>query len=283
MHRLPEDLFQILVSELGNIVQFDAIAQFDEALNKVHWYLGQLCNNGAPKPSYDLPKEETIAWWVQHHQQPLVIASVQEDRRFPRMMEQFWQCGIRSACAIPMSTAHRRLGSLLIASSCPYAYSNDQIPFLSLVVNQIALAMDDALNFQASKRSQERLELLLDLTNSVVSNLDFADLLRAISASIRRVRQCDGVGVALPEPDGGRLHLHALDFPGSKGIIQDGLLPPGEDACALTVLSTGRPLRVSGGQLSDDHLAVAIGVKTMCYLPLTSKKGVSGRSHAGES
>jgi formate hydrogenlyase transcriptional activator len=274
-HQHPQDLFQILVRELANVVRFDAVAQYDDALNKVNWHLGERCNPAA-KPSRDLEKEETIAWWVQQHQQVLVVASTDEEQRFPRMMEVLRGCGIRSLCALPMSTAHRRLGSLMVASSCPYAYLDEEIQFLSLVVNQVALALDDALNFQASKRAQDRLELLLDLTNSVVSNLDLRDVLRAVSASIRRVMRCDGVGVALPELESDRLRLFAFDFPAAKGIVQEGLLPPGEDTYPLTSLRTGRPVRVTSSELPDDHLARIVGVKTMCHLPLTTQKGVLG-------
>ena len=81
------------------------------------------------------------------------------------------------------------------------------------MAGQIALAMDDAFNFQASQRAQERLELLLDLTNRVVSNLNLRDVLREISANIRRVMQCDGVGIDLPSPEDKKLRLYALDFP----------------------------------------------------------------------
>jgi formate hydrogenlyase transcriptional activator len=274
-HQHPQDLFQVLVRELGNVVRFDAIAQYDEALNKVNWYLGELCNPAA-KPSRDLQKEETIVWWVQHHQQVLVIPSVDEEDRFPQMMDVLRDYGIRSLCALPMSTAHRRLGSLMLASSCPYTYSDEEVRFLTLVVNQIALALDDALNFQASQRAQDRLELLLDLTNSVVSNFDLREVLRAASASIRRVMQCDGVGVCLPEPGSDRLRLYAFDFPRNQGIVQEGMLPPGEDVSALMSLRAGRPIRVTSSELSDDHLAHAVGVKTICYLPLASQKAVLG-------
>ncbi len=270
-----DDLFQILVRELGAVVRFDAVAQYDEALNKVNWYLGESCSRAA-KPSHDLQKEETIAWWVQQQQRPLVIPSVDSEYRFPRMMEILRNCGIRSLCALPLSTAHRRLGSLMVASSCPFTYTDEEVRFLSLVVNQIALAMDDSLNFQASRRAQERLELLLDLTNSVVSNLDLRDILRAASASIRRVMRCDGVGVALPEPGTERLRLYALDFPGNKGIIHEGMLPEDEDVSPLAAMKTGRAIRVTSGELREDHLARAVGVKTMCHLPLTTQKGVLG-------
>jgi len=205
-----------------------------------------------------------------------VISSVHSEERFPEMMDIFRECGIGSVCALPLSTAHRRLGSLMVASSCPFSYSEEELRFLTLVANQIALALDDSLNFQASKRAQERLELLLDLTNSAVANLDLRDVLRAVSANIRRVMQCDGVGVALPEPGTGQLRLYALDFPGKKGMIQEDMLPRGEDESALTSLRTGRAIRVSSSELSDDHLARAVGVKTMCHLPLATQKGVLG-------
>jgi formate hydrogenlyase transcriptional activator len=274
-NRHPQDLFQVLVGELRDVVQFDAIAQFDEALNKVNWHLGELCN-AAAKPACDLPKEETIAWWVQHHQEAVVVHSVDDEDRFPRMMAMLRDCGIRSLCALPMSTAHRRLGSLVFASSLPRAYSEEEVRFLSLVVNQIALALDDALNFCALKGAQERLELLLDLTNSVVSNLDLRDVLRAVSASIRRVMRCEGVGVALPEPGTGILRLHALDFPVGKAVIQEGTFPLKENLPILTAFQTGRFVRLTGSELFEDAVARSIGIKTLCHLPLISPKGTLG-------
>ncbi len=282
----PQELFQILVRELANVVHFDAVAQFDETLNKVNWHLGQGCVHA--KPPCELPKEETIAWWVQQHQEILVVPSVESEARFPRMMEMLRGWGVRSLCAFPLSTAHRRLGSLVIASTLPDSYPQETVQFLSLVVSQIALALDDAMNFQASQRAQERLELLLEVTSSAVSNLDLRDVLRAVSASIRRVMQCDGVGVALPEPvteaepgtepeTGTRkLRLFALDFPGSTGIIEEGILPAGKDSSALLCLETGRPIRVNSNEISSQHLAYAAGVKTMCHFPLISRKGAFG-------
>ena len=271
----PGDLFQVLVRELGNVVHFDAVAQYDEALNKVHWHLGSVCNS-AVAPSCELAKEDTITWWVQQHQQVLIIDSVEEEQRFPQMMEVLRERGIRSLCALPMSTAHRRLGSLMLASSCPYTYSKEEVRFLALVVDQIALALDDSMNFRALKGTQERLELLLELTNSVVSNLDLRDLLRAVSTSIRRVMQCDGAGIALPEPGSEGLRLYALDFPGSKGIIDEGMLAPKKDEAILAAFQTGRAVRLTSSELAADASARAIGIRTLCHLPLVSQKGVLG-------
>src|ERR1700732_4435020 len=105
--------------------------------------------------------------------------------------------------------------------------------------------MDDSLNFHSSQRAHNRLELLLDLTNRVVSNLELRDLLREISANIRNVMQCDGVGVTLPDAEDGTLRLYALDFPGGKGIVREGLAGAKEEASA-TVFRTGQPMHLNG-------------------------------------
>jgi formate hydrogenlyase transcriptional activator len=276
--REPDKLFGLLVRELSNVVQFDAIAQFDEASNKIHWHLGERCRQSTA--CAELPKEETLAWWVYQHQQTLVIPSVDREIRFPGMMERLRQTGIQSVVTLPLSTAHRRLGSLVIASEFPDAYSQEEVSFLSLVADQIALATDDALNFQAAQRSQNRLELLLDLTNRMVARLELRDLLREMSATIRTLMQCDGVGVTLPDAEDGALRLYALDFPAGKGTVHEGITGADDEACAI-VFRTGQPLYLSGSELDDDPYAAAEGTRSVCHLPMISRDRVLGVLHLG--
>src|SRR6266699_5746980 len=65
--------------------------------------------------------------------------------------------GVRSVCALPLTTVHRRLGGLAVGSVEPDAYSREEVSFLLLVANQVALAVDEALNFDASQRAREAL------------------------------------------------------------------------------------------------------------------------------
>ena len=84
----------------------------------------------------------------------------------------------------------------------PHAYDNEEVRFLSLVADQIGLAVDAAVNFFVSQRVQGQLKLILDLTNQVVSNLEFNDLLRAASASVREVMRCNAAAIMLADIDG---------------------------------------------------------------------------------
>jgi hypothetical protein len=127
-------------------------------------------------------------------------------------------------------------------------YSDEDVLFFSLVADQIALATDDALNFEASQKNGERLQLLLDLSNRVMANLELPELLKEISASIRQVMQCDGVGVILPGTEN-EFRLYALDFPKSKGLLADKLSLPVEEKASLTQVIRQR----HGGQLRGDR------------------------------
>ena len=263
-----------LAEELRPVVPFDGIAQYDDAANKVNWFFCPHCNVPDSSPLSGLVKEETVAWWVYENQQPLVIPVVEEETRFFPTVERFKQLGLRSVCALPLSTAHRRLGSLVFASQQPHAYSDQDARFLMLVAGQIALAIDDSLHFQQSQRAQQRLQLLLDLTNRVVTNLNLRDLLREISASIRRVMHCEGVGVSLPDPDTGKLRVAALDFPTGKGILHEGV-----EACSVSVeeaFRTRRTINLSAAEIAVDGLSAQEGAKSLCRLPLISRERVLG-------
>jgi len=61
------------------------------------------------------------------------------------------------------------------------------------------------------KTENARLQLLLDLTSRITSNLELQELLRAISANIRNGMQCEGVGIYLGDSTAGRFIVHALD------------------------------------------------------------------------
>ena len=275
-HRDPKELFQLLTCELRGVLPFDAIVQFDEAAKKVHFNACE--DHPHPNPnSVKLAPEETLAWWVYQNQQPMVIRDVERETRFPAMMEMFKAFGIQSVCAVPLTTAHRRLGSLCIASEYADSYSDEDVLFFSLVADQIALATDDALNFEASQRNGERLKLLLDLSNRVMANLELPQLLKEISASIRQVMQCDGVAVILPEPGDKTFRLYALDFPENKAPVDEMPPMPIEGSSSLAqVFQTGRALNLRYSDIMDDMVAKAEGIHSICHLPLAGRDRMLG-------
>jgi formate hydrogenlyase transcriptional activator len=289
VHRDPEKLFPALADELRRIIHFDSIGivQYDEAGNEVEWHLAERCKQMGGSRCPDIPQEDTITWWVYQHQEAVVIPCLGRETRFPRMVDLVKSCGMQSGCALPLTTVHRRLGVLWLGNHEPDAYSEEDIFFLSLVADQIALATDDALNFQASQIAQDRLKILLDLTNSMVSNLELRDLLRAIAANIRRVMQCDAVGVHLPDAEGNgdTLRMYALDFPDSKGLLKEDLTVPIEGTLPGEAFRTGKPVIASlpdssldSARIQSDqhHQISGEGIRSGCLLPLISRNRTLG-------
>jgi len=288
VHRDTKQLFRALAGEMRHVVDFDFMGLFlyDESANKVEVpVLESRQGSGFVLPP-DFPPEATLTWWVYHHQEPVVISSREEETRFPRVMELYRRFGVQSSCVLPLTTAHRRLGSLAFAIGQSNVYSEEQIPYLSLVADQVALAVDNALHSEASDRAQtelrrekERLELLLDLNNSIISNLELRSLLRAISASVRRVMHSDAVGVNLPDPETGELRIYAHDFPGAKGFLREGMSRP-PDSLPGRVFSTGKPASSNAQQLAalnpEAELYRGEGLNSSCFLPLISRDRVLG-------
>src|SRR5258705_10347879 len=155
--RSSEELFSILARELRAVVNFYSmcVGIYDEKAHEM-----DTKSYGEPGLPLQAPKfapEETFSWWVYQHQQPLIIPSLEAETRFPAVSEMLKNRGVRSVCALPLTTVHRRLGGLAVGSIEADAYSKEEVSFLSLVANQVALAGDDALNFEALQDAQEAL------------------------------------------------------------------------------------------------------------------------------
>ena len=269
----PEEkvLFQTCASELHQVVAFDGLNWFDPAAHWVQWHLLEPYDSALEALAVrDIPKEETVAWWVYLNQRPVVIPFIDRETSFPLVVERLSKLGLRSLCALPLSTAHRKLGSLVFASHLDDAYSNEDQQFLSVVANQIAVAMDDA-------RAQARLRLLLDITNRIVTKLELRDLLREIVASIRQFMQCDTVGVSLPDPEDGELRRYAVDH----AVYEEMSVRPASER-TKTVFRTGKPLIATKEELAADPQGATANM-SLCLYPLIIRERVLGVFGFGSS
>ena len=158
-YRDPKELFPVLASELRRVVEFDFIGVFlyDAATNTLRNPIRQTDQSPGFAIPPDFPAEETITWWVYHHQEPAVISSSETDDRFPRLMGIHRQYGIKSACVLPLTTAHSRLGGLGFCAAQTSAYCEQEVRFLTLVADQVALAIENAMNNQEQERIKEEL------------------------------------------------------------------------------------------------------------------------------
>ena len=153
---------------------------------------------------------------------------------------------------------------------------------------QGAFANDNSSNIRRARpvpdlqQQNDRLKLLLNLTNSITSSLELKEVLRAVAANVREVMHCDGASVALPGAEPGTFRLYAVDFPGSKGFLkEEQIITPGENSPAKRAFDTlkpviaapqdGPPASYGPPGTRGDKIAVAEGIKAACFIPLVNR------------
>jgi len=124
------------------------------------------------------------------------------------------------------------------------------------------------------RRQNERLDLLLNLTSRITSNLDLRELLRTASASIRDVVQADAAGVAFFDEGSNKSRIYAVDFPDAKGFVTEELVvTPGHalkrawGSCGAVIVNTNDREEL-GPEIYD--FVIAEGLDTHCLIPLVS-------------
>jgi formate hydrogenlyase transcriptional activator len=126
------------------------------------------------------------------------------------------------------------------------------------------------------QRQNDRLQLLLNLTNRITSNLDLREVLRGISPHIRELMQCDAVGIALLDA-AGNLTVHTHEAPQIKGFLKEGLVvPAAELGAARRALDTLAPFVVNAGDpdafgREASARALADGLRSHVFLPLVNR------------
>jgi len=93
-------------------------------------------------------------------------------------------------------------------------------------------------------RQRDRLRLLLEVNNAVISHLDLKDLVRSVSATLRDIMPHDSAGIALYEPEHNHLREYTNVAYKDLDAFQEGETIPIEGTPAGQVFLTGEPMLV---------------------------------------
>src|SRR5206468_10039389 len=120
-------------------------------------------------------------------QRPFIVDNVDAEHRYAELFQILRERDIKAYCSLPLTSPVRRLGTLSFGSLNRDAYPREDVEFLQQVARQVAVAVDNALHYQDSQKFQadlskqrDRLRLLLQVNNALVSNLDLKSLFTAI-------------------------------------------------------------------------------------------------------
>ncbi len=238
-------------------------------------------------PEYSMQESPSAEVW--RTQQPMVVTDLSHEDSFPTVMKFFRQNGVNSFCIVPLTTATRRVGALTFGSSHLNAYQLNDLELPRLIGAQIAVAVENALNYQEARELQsdllherDRLKMLLEINNAVTSNLALNDLLRAIATSVRRAIQCDATYVSMQD---GKDHLRVcgLDYPDSRGMLTEGTLIPVENSISGRTFQGGRTFlfhSVPEGLGREAQMIIQVEqFQSGCFVPIQQDGRTLGLLH----
>src|SRR5262249_7119744 len=186
------------------------------------------------------------AWQTQR---PVVIPDIDQESRFEKVLEILREEGMRSHCSVPLTSPLRRLGGLGFTSAHPEAFEPADVEFLQQLAGQVALAVDNALQHetaehaqQALARERDRLRLLLEVNNALVSNLEPRALFGAIAMCLRRVVSHEYTSLAVYSAPRREFDLWAVEFTGAQ-LVKEQTTVPLEGSPAGAAFSAGKAVR----------------------------------------
>lgn len=291
-HRDLAELFHDLAARLHDVAHFDYLNLIlhdpERQIMRLH-----LLETLTEKPSHlhvglELPMGSTPSGKVLETQDPYVVPDVETEISFPALTEALRREGVHSFCVVPLTTAQRRLGTLGFGKLEPHHYDRNEVDFMQQVARQVAVAVDNALNFETSRayqqqlaRERDRLRVLLEINNALVSTLDLRQLFQLIARSLRRVLHHEYTSLALLDPKTNRLRVRALDFSGGQGLIHEEMSVPIEKSPAGQAFSTRLPQRYSRTDLEgfDSDITrrlIAEGMRAECCIPLITREQALG-------
>jgi formate hydrogenlyase transcriptional activator len=164
---------------------------------------------------------------VLEEQRPVFIPDVsQEMLKHPDLAPFAAEVAGRTAYLFPVSTAQKRYGFLSVTKLQEEEFTLEDVELLRSLASHVAVAVECALardNAQLYQRQvvkeRDRLRLLLEINNHIVSKLDINELFRAASASIRSYFRNDFTGFWLIDKQSNQLQCVVLDFPSGKGSL----------------------------------------------------------------
>ena len=281
-HRDLRDLFHELAARLHRVVEFDFLTLIlhDAARNVMRLHILEADDARNIRAGTEFGMGETPSSLVWETQQPFIFDDADAEVRFPALFQVFRENGVKSACSVPLTTAQRRLGVLSFGRRTPHNYGEIEIAFMQQVARQVAVAVDNVLNFERAQAYQrqlaqerDRLRVLLEVNNAVVSELDLRALLNAISASLRRVIHHEYTSLALYEHDKNQMRVLALDFPEGKGLIREEMLVPLDGSMTGKAFRSRHPLLLDRNALEgfDSPTSLLLrdeGVRSAVCIPL---------------
>jgi formate hydrogenlyase transcriptional activator len=166
---------------------------------------------------------------VLEEREPVFLPDVsQEMLRHPELAPFAAQSVGRATYVFPLFTSQQRYGILAVTKERGQEFVPEDVELLRSLASHVAVALECAVARDSAElyqrqvvKERDRLRLLLEINNHIVSKLDINELFRSAAASIRTYFRDDFAGFWLIDKKSNQLGCVLLDFPSSKGSLTE--------------------------------------------------------------
>jgi formate hydrogenlyase transcriptional activator len=226
-----------------------------------------------------------------YRREPVFVTDILHDPLWDDYRDWFLPYGIRAVWSRPLFTSEGKvLGTFAILYREARSPSGSDLQLIENAGHIAGIAIERQLNEEKLRQERDRLRLLLEITNSMTSKLDFRRLIEALSTNLLRVTHCDFCALLMPQSDRKQLRTTVLYNPQSRGSIVDGAMVPLAGSACGKAFRTGRNEHINNlEEMRDDpesfgssegqrffEQMTAEGLKSGCELPLLGRNGVVG-------
>lgn len=198
------------------------------------------------------------------------------------IMREAYNAGLRCGCSVPLISHDQVLGTINVGSLTEAAFTKRDAELLEQIAGQVAIAVENALNFQRAERERDHNQLMLDVTNAVTSHLDLKKVIAATSDCLKKIIPHDVFAMALYDDEAKVLRVHTLNTPWTDQVYADeGFVMTLEDSPAGKAATTRQPVLISRLDPSEYASpiiarAYAAGLRSSCNVPLISHDRLLG-------
>ena len=283
------DLFKTISNSLRRFINHDAatVVLLDEETGQLRVHLLDRPPADILSEGTIIPMEGTPAGLCITTRKTILRDRIDFEELHVPQMRLAYAAGLRCGCSVPLISHDKVLGSINVGAFREKAFTPEDAELLEQIARPVAVAVENALNFQRAERERDRVQLMLEINNAVVSHLDLKDLVKTISASLRDIMPHDSAGIALYEPELNHLREYTNVAYTDLAAFRVGDTIPLEGTPAGQVFLTGEPVlirRPNPEQYPADRYSyntVEGTPKSACLVPLRihgRKLGVAGVS-----
>jgi formate hydrogenlyase transcriptional activator len=226
-----------------------------------------------------------------YRRQPVYVTDIVNDPIWDRYRHLLLPFGIRAVWSRPLFTSDGQvLGTFAIHYREARSPDGTDLQLIENASHITGIAIERHIQEEALRRERDRLRLLLEITSSVTSRLDFRQVVEALSTNLFTIMQCDVSALLLPDSESGELRVTTLYNSDARGPFREGSLVPMNSSISGLVLRKGKSVRIDSfeqvrenpeiygnpdGQLLYQRV-IEEGLSVGCYLPLAGRDRMVG-------